>query len=127
MASRQQYVLEILLGAKTAASYQSSINNAKSGMTSMSSHAKKIAGLITSTFATVNVAQTIKEAIDVYSGFEQELANSAAIAGASNTEYTKMEKREMPEKQRQRQPKRVQVRLDIWHLPDGMSINQHNL
>lgn len=92
MASRQQYVLEILLGAKTAASYQSSINNAKSGMTSMSSHAKKIAGLITSTFATVNVAQTIKEAIDVYSGFEQELANSAAIAGASNTEYTKMEK-----------------------------------
>lgn len=92
MASRQQYVLEILLGAKTAASYQSSINNVKSGMTSISSHAKKAAGLITAAFAAVNITGAVKDAVNTYSGFEQELANSAAISAASSTEYTKMEK-----------------------------------
>lgn len=92
MASRQQYMLEILLGAKTAASYQSNIRNAKQGINSLSSSAKKAAGLITAAFATVNLTGAIKDAVDVYSGFEQELASSAAIAGASDAEYRKMEK-----------------------------------
>lgn len=91
MASRTQYQLEILLGARTASNYQSSINNAKNGMSSISSHAKRAAGLITAAFAAVNVTGAIKDAIEVYSGFEQELTNSAAIAGATNTEYVKME------------------------------------
>lgn len=91
MASKKQYTLEILLGANMTSNYQSSINNAKQGMSSLSSTAKKAAGLITAAFAAVNVTGAITDAIEVYSEFEQELASSAAIAGATETEYKKME------------------------------------
>lgn len=91
MASRQQYMLEILLGAKTASSYHSSIRNAQQGIRSLSSSAKKAAAMITGAFAAVNVTGAIKDAVEVYSGFEQELASSAAIAGATAAEQRKME------------------------------------
>lgn len=92
MASKKQYMLEILLGAKTSSSYQSNINNVKQGISSLSSTAKKAAALITGAFAAVNLTGTIKDAVNVYAGFEQELAGSAAIAGATETEYAKLEK-----------------------------------
>lgn len=92
MASKKQYMLEILLGAKASSSYQSNINNVKQGISSLSSTAKKTAALITGAFAAVNLTGTIKDAVDVYAGFEQELAGSAAIAGATETEYAKLEK-----------------------------------
>jgi len=91
MASRQQYMLEILLGAKTASSYQSSIRNAQKGIQSLSSSAKKAAAMITGAFAAVNVTGAIQDAVGVYSGFEQELASSAAIANATEAEQRKME------------------------------------
>ncbi len=92
MASRRQYELEVLLGAKTAASFNSSINRGRQGMKSLSSTAKKAAALVTGAFAAVNITGFVKDAVEVYSGFEQELAGSAAIAGATGTEYKKMEK-----------------------------------
>lgn len=91
MASRQQYMLEILLGAKTASSYYSSMKNAQRGIRSLSSSAKKAAAMITGAFAAVNMTGAIKDAVEVYSGFEQELASSAAIAGATAAEQRKME------------------------------------
>lgn len=126
MASRQQYMLEILLGAKTASSYYSSMKNAQQGIRSLSSSAKKAAAMITGAFAAVNVTGAIKDAVEVYSGFEQELASSAAIAGATAAEQKKWSRLPvMPERQPLRQPRKVQVLLAIWHLPDGMSTNRH--
>lgn len=90
MASRQQYTLEFLLGAKTSPGFSGNINKAKSSISGISSTAKKAAGVITAAFAGINIADGIKDAIDTYSGWEQELTNSAAIANASATEYEQM-------------------------------------
>lgn len=91
MASRRQYTLELLLGAKTEPGYNSSIKNAEKALTGISSTAKKVAGLVTSAFAAVNISSAISSAVEEYSGFEQELTNTAAIAGASQTEYRQLE------------------------------------
>ena len=91
MASRTQYELEILLGARKAATFDSSIGNAKTGIDSISSTAKKAAAVITGAFAAVNITDAIQDAMETYSDFEQSLANTAAIAGASSTEYKKLE------------------------------------
>lgn len=104
MASRQQYTLEFLLGAKTSPGFSGNINKAKNSIlgisntankargsfSGISSTAKKAAGVITAAFAGINIAGGIKDAIDTYSGWEQELTNSAAIANASATEYEQM-------------------------------------
>lgn len=91
MASKRQYTLELLLGAKTKPEYNSSLKNAEKALTNISSTAKKAAGLVTSAFAAVNISSAISSAVEEYSGFEQELTNTAAIAGASQAEYAQME------------------------------------
>jgi phage tail tape measure protein, TP901 family, core region len=92
MASRKQYTLEFLLGAKTDPSYNSSLKNAENALTGISSTAKRAAGLITAAFAAVNITGAISSAVEEYADFEQELTNTAATAGATNTEYEQMEK-----------------------------------
>jgi len=91
MASKKEYALEVLLGARTKPSFQGSINKGKQGLRSLSSSAKKAAALVTGAFAAVNVGGLVKDSVEVYSGFEQQLAASAATAGATETEYRKME------------------------------------
>ncbi len=91
MASRRQYTLELLLGAKTEPGYNSSIKNAEKALSGISSTAKKVAGTVTAAFAAVNVSSAIESAVEEYAGFEQELTNTAAIAGASKTEYGQLE------------------------------------
>lgn len=91
MASRKEYALEVLLGARTKPSFQSSINKGRQGLKSLSSSAKKAAALVTGAFAAVNASGLVKDSIEVYSGFEQQLAASAATAGATEMEYRKME------------------------------------
>jgi len=92
MASKQQYTLELLLGARTDQSYDSSIHKAEKGITGISSSAKKAAALITSAFAAVNVTGFAGDAVKEYADFEQELTNTSATMGASVTEYEQMEK-----------------------------------
>lgn len=92
MASRKQYTLEFLLGARTDPSYNSSLKNAEKALTGISSTAKKAAGLITAAFATVNITGAISSAVEEYADFEQELTNTAATAGATDIQYEQMEK-----------------------------------
>lgn len=92
MASGKQYKLELLLGARTAAGYKSTIKGAQGDFSSISSSAKKAAALITGAFAAVNITGAVKDAVEVYSDYEQSLANSAATAGANGLEQEKMAK-----------------------------------
>lgn len=90
MANRSQYYLEILLGAKKASSFQSGINGAKSGLQGMSSTAKKVAGLIATAFGAIKIKDFVKESVDTFSDYEQSLANTAAIANATQTEQEQL-------------------------------------
>ena len=88
--NRSQYSLEILLGAKKTSSFQSGINGAKSGLQGMSSTAKKVAGLIATAFGAIKIKDFVKESVDTFSDYEQSLANTAAIANATQTEQEQL-------------------------------------
>lgn len=88
--NRSQYSLEILLGAKKASSFQSGINGAKNELEGMSSTAKKVAGLIATAFGAIKIKDFVKESVDTFSDYEQSLANTAAIANATQTEQEQL-------------------------------------
>lgn len=91
-AKRVEYAIELLLGAKKRSNFDSTVSGVSSGIDSIGGVAKKVAAGITATFAAVNVKDAIADAMETYTGFEQTTANTAAIAGASKTEYDKLEK-----------------------------------
>lgn len=88
--SRSQYNLEILLGAKKASSFQNGIDGAKSGLQGISSTAKKVAGLVGAAFGAIQIKDFVKESVDTFSDYEQSLANTAAIANATQTEQEQL-------------------------------------
>ena len=88
--SRSQYSLEILLGAKKASSFQNGIDGAKSGLQGISSTAKKVAGLVGAAFGAIQIKDFVKESVDTFSDYEQSLANTAAIANATQTEQEQL-------------------------------------
>lgn len=91
MASRSNYELKVLLGAKKASSYDKNISSARSGIESVGKVATRAAAVVTAAFAAVNITGAISDAMDTYTDFEQEMANTAAIAGATSTEYEMLE------------------------------------
>ena len=91
-AKRVEYAIELLLGAKKRSNFDSTVSGVSSGIDSIGGVAKKVAAGITAAFAAVNVKDAIADAMETYTGFEQKTANTAAIAGASKTEYDKLEK-----------------------------------
>lgn len=91
-AKRVEYAIELLLGAKKKSNFDSTVNGVSSGMQSLTGTAKKVAAGITGAFAAVNIKDAISDAMETYTGFEQSAATTAAIAGASKTEYDKLEK-----------------------------------
>lgn len=91
-AKRVEYAIELMLGAKKRSNFDSTVGGVSSGINSLGGVAKKAAAGITAAFAAVNIKDTIADAMETYTGFEQATATTAAIAGASKTEYDKLEK-----------------------------------
>lgn len=90
MASRTQYEIEVLLGARRASSFESNIHSASSGLENIGKTAKRVAGIVATAFAAVNVKDAIGDAMNTYVDYEQSLANTAAIAQATSTEYDQL-------------------------------------
>nr|DAS00936.1 MAG TPA: minor tail protein [Caudoviricetes sp.] len=62
------------------------------GISHLAGMAKKAAVMITGAFAAIKVGQFIGDAVSEYSEFEQSMANTAGIAGATESEYEKLSK-----------------------------------
>lgn len=91
MAAKTTYMLEVMLGASTASSYRSNLNKAANSLQSLNSTASRVATAITAAFAAVNITRAIGDAVETYVEFEQEMANTAAISGATAAQYEQME------------------------------------
>ena len=89
---KAQYLLEVKLGASTAASYNKNINRALKSLDGLESTAKHVAAGAAAAFAAVNVSQLAEDALSTYSEFEQAMRNTAAIANATVSEYEMLER-----------------------------------
>lgn len=74
--------------ANMANSATASVNSGFERMADMAGTAAKLA---TAAFAAVQVGQFVSDAIDTYAEFEQSMANTAAIANATQQEYEMLE------------------------------------
>lgn len=88
---KTEYEIAIQVGGKVAATFGNSVSNVNSGFEDMANMAKTAAKMITAAFATVKVGQFVGGAIETYVGFEQSMANTAAIANATRMEYERLE------------------------------------
>ncbi|MCI8337941.1 MAG: phage tail tape measure protein [Lachnospiraceae bacterium] len=91
MASRTQYELEILLGARKTPGFNGAVSKATSELQGINKTAKRVAGAVTAAFAAVNITGAIEDAMDTYSQYDQSLASSAATFNATATEYEKLD------------------------------------
>ena len=91
MASRTQYELEILLGARKASSFKGAVGKATNELQSINKTAKRVAGAVTAAFAAVNITGAIEDAMDTYSQYDQSLASSAATFNATAVEREKLD------------------------------------
>lgn len=90
-SKRTEYEIAIQVGGKVAASFGNSVQNVNSGFDSMTNMAKSAAKMIAGAFAAVKVGQFVTDAVEVYSEFEQSMANTAATANATRAEYEQLE------------------------------------
>lgn len=92
MAGNNEQELAIRIAGKVENSLKQSFGMTEDGISHLAGMAKKAAVMITGAFAAIKVGQFIGDAVSEYSEFEQSMANTAGIAGATESEYEKLSK-----------------------------------
>lgn len=87
MAGNSEQELAIRIAGSVENSLKQSLGMTENGINQLVGTAKKAATMITAAFAAVKVGQFIGEAVSEYSTFEQSMANTSGIAGATEEEY----------------------------------------
>lgn len=92
MAGSSEQELAIRIAGKVENSLKKSFGMTEDGINHLAGMAKKAAVMITGAFAAIKVGQFIGDAVSEYSEFEQSMANTSGIAGATASEYEKLSK-----------------------------------
>lgn len=92
MAGSSEQELAIRIAGKVENSLKQSLGMTEDGISHLAGIAKKAAVMITGAFAAIKVGQFIGDAVSEYSEFEQSMANTSGIAGATASEYEKLSK-----------------------------------
>ena len=89
-SSSKEQELAIKIAGKVENSFKQSLGVTEDGLNKIASVAKKAAAVAAAAFAAVKVGDFISGAGDEYAEFEQAMANTSAIAGASADDYAKL-------------------------------------
>lgn len=89
-SSSKEQELAIKIAGKVENSFKQSLGVTEDGLNRIASTAKKAAAIAGAAFATLKIGQFIGDAVNEYSEFEQSMANTSAIAGATADEYQKL-------------------------------------
>lgn len=90
-SKKTEYEIAIQVGGKVAASFGNSMKEVNNGFDSMVNMAKSAAKMVAVAFSAVKVGEFVTDAVEVYSEFEQSMANTAAVANATQHEYEQLE------------------------------------
>lgn len=90
MSGKSEQELAILIAGKVENSLKKSLGTTEEGLNKIANVAVKAATIIGTAFAAIKIGEFIGDAVSEYSEFEQSMANTAAIAGASSSEYKQL-------------------------------------
>lgn len=85
--SSKEQELAIKIAGKVENSFKQSLGVTEDGLNKIASAAKKAAAVAAAAFAALKIGDFIGDAVSEYSEFEQSMANTSAIAGATAEEY----------------------------------------
>lgn len=91
MASGKEYELAVKIAGSVSGSFNSAMGAAESKMNSLGSVAKKAAAVAAAAWGALKIGEFIGEAIDTYTEFDQAMANTAAICGATADDYAALQ------------------------------------
>lgn len=91
MASGKEYKLAVKIAGSVSSSFNSAMGTAEAKVMSLGSVAAKAAALAAAAWAALRIGEFISDTIDTYSEFDQAMANTAAICGATADEYAALQ------------------------------------
>ena len=83
----KEYKLAIKIAGAVSSSFDSAIGEAGQKISNLGSIAQAAAATAAAAWGALKLGEFISGAVDTYKGFEQEMANTSAIAGATGEEY----------------------------------------
>lgn len=89
---KTEYEIAMLVGGQVQASFGNSINMVGDGFDKLASMAQTAAKVAAAAFGAIKVGQFVTDAVQTYAEFEQSMANTAAVAGATKMQYGQLEK-----------------------------------
>ena len=90
MANSSEHELAIRIAGKVENSLKQSFGFTENGLDKLASTAKKAAAIAATAFAAIKVGDFIGDAVNEFSNFEQSMANTSGIAGATAQEYEQL-------------------------------------
>lgn len=83
----KEYKLAVKIAGSISSSFNNSMGEANGKFTELGNAAKAAAAVAAAAWGALQIGQFIADATDTYIGFEQAMANTSAIAGATGEEY----------------------------------------
>lgn len=90
MANSSEHELAIRIAGRVENSLKQSFGFTENGLDKLASTAKKAAAIAATAFAAIKIGDFIGDAVNEFSDFEQSMANTSGIAGATAEEYEKL-------------------------------------
>jgi TP901 family phage tail tape measure protein len=90
-AAGKEYKLAVKIAGSVSSSFNNAMGTAETKMQSLGSIAAKAAKLAAAAWGAVKIGQFVSDAISTYADFDQAMANTAAICGATADDYARLQ------------------------------------
>lgn len=90
-AAGEEYKLAVKIAGSVSSSFNNAMGTAETKMQSLGSIAAKAAKLAAAAWGAVKIGQFVSDAVSTYADFDQAMANTAAICGATADDYARLQ------------------------------------
>lgn len=90
-AAGKEYKLAVKIAGSVSSSFNNAMGTAETKMQSLGSIAAKAAAVAAAAWGALKIGQFVSDAVSTYADFDQAMANTAAICGATADDYARLQ------------------------------------
>lgn len=91
VAAGKEYKLAVKIAGSVSSSFNNAMGTAETKMQSLGSIAAKAAAVAAAAWGALKIGQFVSDAVSTYADFDQAMANTAAICGATADDYARLQ------------------------------------
>ena len=107
-AAGKEYKLAVKIAGSVSSSFNNAMGTAETKMQSLGSIAAKAAAVAAAAWGALEIGQFVGDAVSTYADFDQAMANTAAICGATADDYASSKRHWIWARPPRKLPQRVQ-------------------